>query len=151
MRPLRKRIGATCIEVLWLLLILLGGLIVACYAGAKFGWLGFVVGLLAGTLASCGVYVGSILMRCLLIGLSTGIPEFPPCGNGKCKYAWTPPFGDYQLSEMVGDRIGVRCQCGSLYVKQGRRMFEVLPDGTRKPHMIWKPFRGWYPDGEASP
>lgn len=150
MRPPRKRIGATCLEFLWLLFILLIGIVVARYAGARFGWLGFVLGFIVGILASCGVFVGGIWLVTSLIGLFTGIPEFPPCKCGKCRDAWNPPFGDYR-PEMVGDRIGVRCQCGSLYVKRGRRMFEVLPDGTRKPHMIWKPFRGWYPDGEGSP
>ena len=134
--------------MLWLLLVLLVGLVVARYAGARFGWLGFVLGFIVGILASCGVFVGGIWLVTSLIGLFTGIPEFLPCRCGKCKDAQTH-FGDY-TPEMVGDRIGVRCQCG-LYVRQGKQVMEVLPDGTHKPYMVWKPFRGWYPDGEGSP
>jgi hypothetical protein len=28
----------------------------------------------------------------------------------------------------------------------GRRFLEVLPDGSRKPFMIWRSFRGWFAD-----
>ena len=43
--------------------------------------------------------------------------------------------------------LGLFCQCGARYKKKGRRFFEVLPDGSLQPYMIWRAFKGWLPDG----
>ena len=38
------------------------------------------------------------------------------------------------------------CGCGMPYRRRGRRFHEVQPDGSVRPYMIWKAFRGWFPD-----
>jgi hypothetical protein len=30
--------------------------------------------------------------------------------------------------------------------ERGRRFYEVQPDGSHRPHMVWRAFRGWFPD-----
>ena len=147
-RSTSKRPGTSCFELLWLVLVLLGGLVVARYAGARFGWLGFVVGFVAGGVASSGLLLGGIWLLIVSVGMFTGTPTFPLCGNGKCSATWTRQPGDYR-PEKAGGRLVVRCRCGLQYVRRGRRVLEVLPDGTDKPYMVWRPFRGWCPDGEA--
>jgi hypothetical protein len=73
----------------------------------------------------------------------------PICGNGKCKSGLLSDFGDYEPAEYKGKLGGYfKCRCGTLYHRDRKkgRVAEVLPDGTEKPYMIWKPFRGWRPD-----
>lgn len=69
---------------------------------------------------------------------------FPPCRQGQCRtidaYTW------------VKGRIYGRekwntyhywCRCGDEYIREGRRLSYVLPDGTQKPYLILDGFRKW--------
>ena len=51
------------------------------------------------------------------------------------KYAPWIPMEDIREAEEESDRR----------YREGR-VLEVLPDGTMKPYMVWRSFRGWYSD-----
>jgi len=40
------------------------------------------------------------------------------------------------------------CRCGGRYRKTGRRFMEEIPDGSLRPYMIWRAFRGWFPESQ---
>ena len=109
------------------------------------------IGILDGRAQDGGVLYGVALMLAFLESLLWGrIPYLPPCGNGKCKSGLLSDFGDYEPPEHDGEWGGYfwcRC-CGRLYHRDRKkgRVLEVLVDGTYKPYMIWKSFRGWRPD-----
>jgi len=44
----------------------------------------------------------------------------------------------------------LRCKCGRDYVTRDaeRRLMERLPDGTLKPYMVRRNYRGWVADGD---
>jgi hypothetical protein len=116
-----------------------------------FGWPGavggFALGVAAGLLRLDGIYrIGGYLEDMLY----RGRPRRPVCKNGTCH------LYDYKAAweEIVaGPRrymFRLTCHCGTSYQRLGRRFMVVLPDGSLEPYMVWRPFRGWFPDeGEA--
>ena len=73
-----------------------------------------------------------------------GMPSYPACRTGKCRW------NNYQRRHLNDGQVVLICGCGTPYRKRGRRFYEVQPDGSLHPYMIWRPFRGWFPDGEES-
>ena len=144
--PRRHRRGEVGLVDMCLLLLHLGaGVFVAAYAGKHYGVLGAVMGFplgVAGTFAAVYLLVFS---AGLVEGLFTGLPWLPPCAQCGCKAGLLVDMGDYEIA-LRGDEPSWRCRCGRVFQKQGRRFLEVLPDGTRRPHLVWRPFRGWRPD-----
>ena len=69
-----------------------------------------------------------------------GMPSYPACRTGKFRSSnyqrWTLDKGGHALF----------CACGASYRKRGRRFYEVEPYGSLRPYMVWRAFRGWFPD-----
>lgn len=145
-------VGST--DLLILSLVLLGGLVIAIYAGEWFGPLGAVLGLPLGLAASFPALYGLALLWAVVEALLWGgMPYLPTCGNGRCRSGPLTDFGDYEPEEVGGNWGYFRCRCGRLYWRKRDegRVLEVLPDGTVIPYMIWKPLRGWRPDTTETP
>jgi len=56
-------------------------------------------------------------------------------------------LGDHKYAMVDGGSV-LRRKCGRDHVDDPpeRRFMERLPDGTRKPYMVHRPFRGWSSD-----
>lgn len=125
---------------------------VASYGSASFGWIGFIVGGIVGAIVSFGgVWLLTLIWAVAEGLLCDGIPYLPTCGNGKCKSGLLTDFGDYEWERNEELKAHFRCKCGKVYWcnREEGRVLEVLSDGTMKPYMVWRSFRGWYPDEEA--
>ncbi len=138
-------------DLMFLLFFCAGGLCAALWAGKKFGAIGFLIGFPVGFLAAlvaCTVFFDAALYLqgwCLL-----GIPWLPPCRNGTCKAGDRFVLsGDYERTGRIKKHELFRCRCGTEYAKTGRHFYEKLPDGTLKPYLVWRPFKGWHPDEQA--
>jgi hypothetical protein len=70
-----------------------------------------------------------------------GMPSYPACRAGKCRQF------NYQRRVLEKGGHALFCGCGAPYRKRGRRFYEVQPDGSIRPYMVWRAFRGWFPDG----
>jgi hypothetical protein len=131
-------------ELLFFVLNICMGVVVAKHAGHRFGWVGYPLGFIFGFGASI---VGLITLAQLLSlferAAYRGFPGLPQCRTGRCKE------NDYYAVKDKGN-VFWECQCGGRYDKVGRRFYEVLPDGSRKPYLIWRPFRDWFPDDGSS-
>jgi len=101
------------------------------------GWYGAVKGLIAVqvVLLLVGVPFG-LLASLIYTGMS-----YPPCRTGKCRSS------DYRLRGMENEPYALFCGCGMPYRHRGRRFYEVQPDGSLRPYMVWRAFKGWFPDG----
>lgn len=125
----------TLIEVVFLPLYIL-----LLYSSARWGyhrdgWRGVVGGLIA------------VLVVLPLVGYALGFlwsliyagwPPYPACRTGKCDR--------YQLRRLDYRGYVLCSGCGTRYRMRGRRFYEVQPDGSVRPYMVWRPFRGWFPD-----
>jgi hypothetical protein len=132
-----------------IMVVLLAGLFIASYGAKHFGWIGFLLGIPVGLAVAFGVLYGVVLLWVILESLIWGgIPYMPQCGTGKCKSGPLSDFGDYEPERNDQFRAYFRCKCGRLYWRnrQEGRVLEVLSDGTTKPYMVWKAFRGWRND-----
>ena len=69
-----------------------------------------------------------------------GIPRIPRCRDGCC-HNWS----DYKYAKF-GDINVHLCPRGIRYRREGRRFVIVNDDHSQTPWLIWKSFRGWYPD-----
>ena len=139
-----SRSGVTLIELLLVVAFIAIGIKASYYFGIKHGTMGYVGGFLIGTAGSflsfgCfGYCIG------FLIGMITGFPEYPTCSNDTCQDREAPD-SDYRYEDYNGALIA-RCKCGTPYIKRGCRVMQLQPNGETKPHMIWKPLRGWRRD-----
>lgn len=140
----------TLIELLFFVFFTGVGAIVAMWAAQRYGWLGGVGGFLVGFFGIwAGLYaIGWVAEFCVGIVYS-GRPPRPTCRTGKCHsrdYKFVR-LDSGQSGGQSGGQYGYRCQCGLQYRKRGRRFLEVQTDGSIRPYMIWKAFRGWFPEG----
>lgn len=134
-----RQSGVTLIELVVLVLWFAMGCAGAVLGSARYGWVGGTLGFLLGLAVPAGLvqfhkYMNQMLYR--------GRPTFPICRNGKCHY------NDYRYQPVEGGGHALFCQCGDRYVKTGRRFMEQTADGSRRPYMIWKAFKGWFPDSQ---
>ena len=141
---MKARTGVTLVELLLVIAFLGVGVAVSQYAGPKYGVFGYVVGFIAGTVGSCGLFFAFGIIVAYIFEIFTGIPEYPVCANGKCRVRKVPD-SDYRY-EWTDDRLVARCKCDTPYVKKGRRFLLLQADGSLTPYMIWKPLRGWFAD-----
>ena len=75
-----------------------------------------------------------------------GIPRLPKCRNGCCRGPGFL-FGHGQYGEVkFGEEYYRVCCCGIRHKRRGKRFVVVNDDGTEVPHLIWRPFKGWFPD-----
>lgn len=133
----------TLIELLFFSFATGIGAMVAMWGAHRYGWLGGVGGFFVGFFGSWAVLcaLGRVLEFCVGIVYS-GWPRRPACRNGKCHSR------DYKLQSLGNGQYGFCCLCGLRYQKRGRRFLEVQADGSVRPYMIWKAFRGWFPEGQ---
>ncbi len=135
-----------------LLVVAVAGLLPAVCMGQQRGWLAGVAAFALFCLALVGCLF--IVFGLLLVGefIKRGGPLYPPCHNGTCTGRCWPSLsekdmGDYERVRVGGESV-LRCKCGREYVERdaGRRFMERLPDGTLKPYMVHRDYRGWAPD-----
>ena len=129
-----------------------GSALCGAYFGYQyFGWPGTIGGLVLGPVA----YVVAVMVPLGTYELLRR--EWPPvCADGKCKGGFWHKPGTYELVvvfDIADHRAHVlhRCRCGHPYEHVGRCFMERLPDGTLRPYMIYRPYRGWFPDTEPGP
>jgi hypothetical protein len=125
------------------------GVMSSVLAGRHFGFLGYVIGFPAGFLGTALALFG---VGWLYLYLDQAGPRVPACHTGRCRVprgVLNDDWGEYEMAgrDEHGNRI-IRCGCGREYVitDGGRRFMERLADGTLKPYMRHRPFRGWCPD-----
>jgi hypothetical protein len=82
-----------------------------------------------------------IALGLLVSAVYSGMPSYPTCRTGKCRAS------NYQRRSLENGGNVLFCGCGAPYRKRGRRFYEVQPDGSLRPYMVWRAFRGWFPDG----
>lgn len=132
----------TLIELLFFVFFAFVGGIAAIWGHARYGWFGGVVAFIVGFSGTWGgLYVLGLVLEFFVGVVYSGWPKRPACGTGKCHSR------DYKLERMGDGQFSYGCQCGMHYEKRGRRFVEVQADGSVRPYMIWKTFRGWFPDG----
>lgn len=141
MRPKRdNRPGATLIEMLVIFaligLTILGAKVFHGLIGTRWA---YVLGGVVGFLVIPGVVALCALFDCLA---RSGIPNFPRCRSGRCRGG-----RDYEL-ERFGEELDWVCKCGDRYQRCGRRFMRVNDKGEAVRYIIWRPFRGWFPDEE---
>lgn len=141
---MKNRTGATLVELLLIVVFLSVGIAVASVTGKQYGLLGYVGGLIAGTVGSGVLLFALGFTFAFTFELLTGMPAYPVCSNGKCRDGESSQT-DYRLEDSTGQVIAW-CRCGLGYVKKGRRVVRIHADGSEVPYMIWKPLRGWFPD-----
>lgn len=127
--------GATLIGLLAILLLI--GFVVA--GVHLFGWLR---GVAAGVLV---FFVTGSTLALVRDGFE-GVPRLPKCLNGCCRGpGLLLGHGDYTI-EKIGGEYNRVCQCGIRHKRSGRRFVVVSEDDTEIPYLVWRPFRGWFPD-----
>jgi hypothetical protein len=131
----------TLIELLFFVFFALMGAIAGMWGAHRYGWLGGVGGFLVGFFGVwAGLYaLGSVLEFFAGI-IYSGWPKRPACRTGKCHSR------DYKLQRLADGQYGYGCGCGLQYRKRGLRFLEVQTDGSERPYMIWRAFRGWFPE-----
>jgi len=127
----------TLFELITACLVLASAAVGSYALGFRFGVPGYIAGALAGPGGLYLIFRIAIFLENFLWG---GIPRFPPCENGVCTKE------DYHVVESALG-IAFQCNCGAVYVKNGRRFLKVVPQlPTPTPFLIWVPFKGWLPD-----
>jgi len=127
--------GATLIEFLVILSLI--GLVAA--GVHLFGWL---LGVVFGGV----VFLAAGFLVAVLRDGFTGIPPLPRCRNGCCAGpGLLSGHGDYRSERFGEDYIQI-CRCGIRHKRSDRRFMTVAEDGTKTPYLVWKPYRGWFPD-----
>ncbi len=137
--------GFTLIELLVFVALLVfmkfGADFVHARVSGIFGWL---LGGFLGLGAFLAVGLALTLLKDLAVG---GIPRLPRCREGTCRGPgmFRADNGNYK-SQKVGEIYIDVCQHGGRYKRRGKRFVIVNDDGTETPYLIWRPFRGWFPD-----
>lgn len=117
----------------------IGGAAMAIHDGM--GPLFAVVGALVGALAVPAVLITAAYLVIATVSVFTGRPYWPACTA--CGAA------EFTREAVPGPPI-MRCECGQLYVRNGRQCRLALPGGASQPHLRWHPLRGWTRDPNAS-
>jgi hypothetical protein len=139
------------VGIIFLLISVLGAIRTGRHHGWLWGVAHFVLFWLGLVALLALLFVGLLVYE----WLRRGGPRCPPCHTGTCKgRRWVSfvdkDLGDYRPTVVNGESV-LRCQCGRDYVEDliEDRFMERLPDGTRKPYRVHRPFRGWFPDEDG--
>jgi hypothetical protein len=138
----------------WLCILIGAGF--GAWAAYRRGWAEPLWDVLRG--AGIGLAYFFVVMLVMLTVLALGEryrPSFPLCRNRKCAgpdyrylYLDSPATGrEAELQDSTGGLLA-RCGCGTTYLisRRERRMWEVLPDGTLRAYLRYRPFGRWQPD-----
>ncbi|MCE5279165.1 MAG: hypothetical protein ABFD92_08730 [Planctomycetaceae bacterium] len=128
----------TLIELIFFLLNIGLGVLGSMFGGKYFGLVGYIGGFIVGALSLFSV---GTLLAYLEGQLYSGRPEIPPCR--------TEGSSDYRVEQFEGQWVRKCPHCGKQYRKKGRRFQEVMPGGAIRPFLIWRAFRGWFPEEDA--
>ena len=137
--------GFTLIELLVFIVMIVcvfeGAKVARHLVGGKYAWV------LGGLLGFVAFILGGAVL-CLLMDLWGG-SGLPKCRNGCCRGPgmWRGD-GDYTHGQL-GEEYHYVCRCGGCYRRHGKRFVVVNDDGTERPYLVWRPFRGWSPDDSA--
>jgi hypothetical protein len=113
--------------------------------GGNFGWL------LGGFFGFFVFFLVGLAWAALIDFGIKGVPRLPKCRNGCCRGpGMFLGYGDYEIRKF-GEEYNRVCRCGVRYKRRGKRFVVVNDDGTESPYLIWRPFRGWFPDTTAQP
>jgi len=140
----KLRAGFTLIEILAII-----ALLCCVVAGVKIGHGkidGRFGGLIGGGLGFLSFFFVLFAFGAL-IDQFNGVPRLPKCRNGCCRGPgmWFGDYGDYG-SQKLGEGYVNVCRCGDRYKRRDRQFVIVSENGTETPYLIWRPFRGWFPD-----
>ena len=136
--PVRNlRRGLTLVELLIFValavFVVVGATVLPALSDGRMGRL------LGGTLGLLAFFVVALLWGAVLAFAVEGVPKLPQCGDGDCRGE------DYRLHESKSGFHWV-CRHGGHYARRGRKFVRVAEDGSETPYLVWRPFRGWFPD-----
>jgi hypothetical protein len=137
-------------------LCILTGAAFGVWTAYRRGWAEPLWDILRGAGLGLAYYLLTMLLIFTVLALGLRYrPSFPRCRSGRCTdleyrylYLDSPATGDdARLQESTGGLLA-RCGCGTKYLisRRERRLWEVLPDGTLRPYMRYRPFGRWHPD-----
>lgn len=133
----------TLIEML-IFIALVVFIIVGAMCGQKYfsyGWL------LGGVLGIIALLVCVFLLSAIIDCTSGGFTRIPKCHNGCCHgpSTFSGDEGDYEICQ-EGDSFYRKCKCNNKYQLRGRRFMIITENGTEKPYLIRRCFKGWCKD-----
>lgn len=148
-----RRTGTTIHPLLiWITLIGVGTAILlpAVHAGLEHGWKAFLLGAGLGLLSLVAALGVMLLLAIAWDWLRRAGPRWPPCRTAGPECA-----GEYEWVRLDDGTTVMRCPCGAQYrverdERDRLRVLERLPDGSTRPYMVHRPFRGWRPDGGSA-
>jgi hypothetical protein len=132
--------GATVVELVVVVVYLAIVVSSTFYGGLAHGWPGVLLGL------ALGMGIPMVFIALLIWSekwIWVGVPSLPTCSNGQCHAE------DYRVEAQGGDLVYI-CRCGMRFRKKRRRFFEEDEDGSEQPYLVWRSFRGWFPEAEPS-
>ncbi len=99
-----------------------------------------------------GALVGGLIVPVLMIAVVHAVSFVVSVFAGRPYWPACTACGavDFRYEASPGPTI-VRCACSQRYVRHGRQCRHALPGGASRPHLRWRPFRGWTHDADASP
>ena len=144
----------TAIELCIIILVIVGGILGGMY-GSGFGPWGWIAGIAGGSILGflCSVVLLGTVFWIVSI-LDRWRPDRPKCKSGRCysdhydSLSWSPHKLTERERQLAADFGGLiyRCRCGTTYLGSKRRFMEILPAGSVKPYMFYRPFsRHWEP------
>lgn len=137
-KPLRRLAsGEADVRMFWLLGYTLCSVLLAWLLGGRIGVWGYVLGAMLGILAA-HFSIHTVLW--LIEAVWRGRPPVPDCRRARCG------FIDYYVEDEAPGPKTYLCRCGIRHRRRGLRYVVVEEDGTEKPFLRWRPFRGWFPD-----
>ena len=138
-------LGFTLIELLVFIILVICVRVVAKLIHDRVGGTsGWVLGVFLGVILFLVGGFACAILKDLTVG---GIPRLPKCREGTCRGPgiFSKKDGDYK-SQKIGEKYVYICRHGDRYDRRGKRFVIANDDGTEAPYLIWRPFRGWFPD-----
>jgi hypothetical protein len=125
-------------ELLLFMTLSTGLLAVGYFLSMRWGTTGWLVGAVPAGLVLAWLMFGTI--RGMLTEVRHSRSPRPICHQGKCKPR------DYVLIDSRPEKAVFRCRCGNLYVSEGSRFSQILPDSSLLPYVVRDSSRNWKAD-----
>jgi hypothetical protein len=128
----------TLIETL--VFMILSGALVALghFLAGKWGSVAWLIGGVPVALFWALVMFGTA--RSVFIQFRQSLSPRPVCHQSKCR------LRDYVLVDSTPFKAVFRCRCGDLYLSEGDRFSQILPDHSLLPYMVRDSSRSWKKD-----